>query len=183
MPTYPETGRVRKTVRSRKFVLGAGLLGLLGVVVAVFAVLDHWAVVAIALAVMLGLNGVITLDASVRSTRLIGGLDRRVAQVTTLVEKRAAQIDSHIDGSRNALATHVDRDVRAAIEEAVSEHNPATVSALMDTIRLMQAQYVDRIDHAQSALDEAATLLREVHDRDEDGAHALQPGGDSVAGR
>lgn len=119
-------------MKSRKFLLGLGVLAVPALVTVVTAALGHPWLPAAGLAALLLLIGVIALDTNKRTRSRFG--QRPVAAPT------------------KAAPTTTDED-------------------LMGTIRLLQAQYVGRLDRAQDSLELAtAALLTAAEDRDRAGA-------------
>lgn len=107
-------------MRSRKFLLGLGVLAVPALFTAATAALGHPWFPAVGMAALLLLIGAIALDTNKRSRTRYG-----------------------------------QRSVAAPAKAAPA----ATEEDLMGTIRLLQAQYVGRLDRAQDSLELATTAL------------------------
>lgn len=135
-------------MRSRKFVLGAGGLALLGAGAAVAAVLEHRTVAAVIQVVLLVIVGLLALAGVVSQRRTAREVSRLLRQG---VRAEGAEVHSR----------------RPVVEEA----------DLVGALRLLQAQYVGRLDRAQATLERAAqTLSHSTAGASAGRAHVVVPG-------
>ncbi|MEI2775188.1 MAG: hypothetical protein V9G19_04305 [Tetrasphaera sp.] len=117
---------------SKRVLAGLGAIGILGLLGFLGALLSWWWLVVLAVAGMLGVLGVIALNTNtlVRSHRLAWDRTQRL-------------------GGGAAGASLITGPVSA----------PASQDDLTGALRLLQAQYVGRLDRAQTTLDRAAARL------------------------
>lgn len=141
-------------MRSKRVLAGIGVLGALGLIAFLAAVMEWWPLVALAFAGMIGMVGVIALN-----TNLLVRSHRKAFDKLGRVPARTAP---------------------AAVAATPAKGGGGSAADLTGTVRLLQAQYVARLDRAQSALERAASRLEAGMPGDVDSPYARLPHGSTV---